>query len=147
MRKENISNLKTEKEGILILKELMEGFYVPTTDEIRVLYHLSSIDYRKYSRSIDGIKLLVSDFSQIKTEKDFLYIEIKTTKAKNIKTLPYGVFFGFTQNEEELFKLKDNYRLCIVHPGLRNYYMLGFDEYLSLIQNKRVQYQINFRSK
>ena len=73
--------------------------------------------------------------------------EVKTTKAKNVKTLPYGAFFGFTQNEEDLFKSKDNYRLCIVHTGLKEFYSMGYEEYLSLIQNKRVQYQINFRSE
>jgi len=146
-RKENISNLKTEKEGIIILRELMDGFMVPTKEERQFLYKLCGIDYRKYSRSVDGIQLLVSDFHKIKSEKDFLFIEVKTTKAKNVKTLPYGAFFGFTQNEEDLFKSKDNYRLCIVHTGLKEYYSLGYEEYLSLIQNKRVQYQINFRSE
>lgn len=146
-RKENISNLKTEKEGITILRELMDGFLVPTKEQRQFLYELCGIDYRKYSRSVDGIQLLVSDFNKIKSEMDFLLIEVKTTKAKNVKTLPYGAFFGFTQNEEDLFKSKDNYRLCIVHTGLKEYYSMGYEEYLSLIQNKRVQYQINFRSE
>lgn len=144
-RKENISNLKTEKEGITMLRELMDGFMVPSKEERQFLYNLCSIDYRKYSRSVDGIQLLVPSMGQIKSENDFLLIEIKTTKAKNVKTLPYGAFFGFTQNEEDLFKSKDNYRLCIVHTGLKEYYSMGYEEYLSLIQNKRVQYQINFR--
>jgi len=146
-RKENLSNLKTEKEGIIVLRELMDGFMVPTKEQRQFLYKLCGIDYRKYSRSVDGIQLLVSDFNKIKSEMDFLLIEVKTTKAKNVKTLPYGAFFGFTQNEEDLFKSKDNYRLCIVHTGLKEYYSMGYEEYLSLIQNKRVQYQINFRSE
>ena len=146
-RKENISNLKTEKEGITILRELMDGFIVPSKEERQFLYNLCSIDYRKYSRSVDGIQLLVPSMSQIKSENDFLFIEIKTTKAKNVKTLPYGAFFGFTQNEEDLFKSKGNYRLCIVHTGLKEYYSMGYEEYRSLIQKKRVQYQINFRSE
>lgn len=114
-RKENLSNLKTEKEGIIVLRELMDGFIVPTKEQRQFLYKLCGIDYRKYSRSVDGIQLLVPDFGQVKSENDFLLIEIKTTKAKKVKTLPYGAFFGFTQNEEDLFKSKDNYRLCIVH--------------------------------
>ena len=146
-RKENISNLKTEKEGISILRELMNGFMVPTKEQRQFLYKLCGIDYRKYSRSVDGIQLLVQDFAQVKSENDFLLIEIKTTKAKNVRKLPFGVFFGFTQNEEDLFKSKENYRLCIVHTGLNEYYAMGYNEYLSLIQNKRVQYQINFRSE
>ena len=146
-RSENISNLKTEKDGITILRDLMDGFMVPTKEERLLLYNLCDIDFRKYSRSIDGIQLLVSDFNQVNSEKDFLFIEAKTTKAKNVKKLPYGAFFGFTQNEEDLFKSKENYRLCIVHTGLREYYSMGYEEYLTLIQNKRIQYQINFRSE
>lgn len=146
-RKENISNLKTEKEGIIILRELMDGFMIPSKEQRHFLYELCGIDYRKYSRSVDGIQLLVQDFAQVKSENDFLLIEIKTTKAKNVRKLPFGVFFGFTQNEEDLFKSKENYRLCIVHTGLKEYYAMGYNEYLSLIQNKRVQYQINFRSE
>ena len=146
-RDRNISNLRTEKEGITILKELMDGFIVPTSDERRKLYELCDIDYRKYSRSVDGIKLLVPSLSHVKSSKDFLFIEIKTTKAQNVTTLPYGVFFGFTKNEEDLFKSQKNYRLCLVHTSLREYYCLKYREYLSMIQNKRVQYQINFRSE
>ena len=146
-RKENLSNLKTEKEGIITLRELMDGFMVPTKEERQFLYKLCGIDYRKYSRSVDGIQLLVSDFNKVQSQKDFLFIEAKATKDKKVKTLPYGAFFGFTQNEEDLFKSKDNYRLCIVHTGLKEYYSMGYDKYLSLIQNKRVQYQINFRSE
>ena len=146
-RKENISNLKTEKEGITILRELMAGFMVPTKEERQFLYELCGIEYRTYSRSVDGIQLLVSGFNKINSQDDFLFIEAKTTKAKNVKTLPYGAFFGITKNEEDLFKSKDNYRLCIVHTGLKEYYSMGYEEYLSLIQNKRVQYQINFRSE
>lgn len=146
-RERNISNLKTEKEGIKILKELMEGFVVPTPDERRKLYSLCNIDYRKYSRSVDGIQLLVSSTSQIKSPKDFLFIEIKTTKARNVTSLPFGVFFGFTKNEEDLFKAQKNYRLCLVHTVHKEYYCLKYKEYLSMIQNKRIQYQINFRSE
>ena len=64
-----------------------------------------------------------------------------------MKELPYGVFFGFTKNEEDLFKSINNYRLCIVHTILKEYILLDYDEYISLIQNKRIQYQINFKSR
>lgn len=146
-RERNISNLRTEKEGITILKELMEGFIVPTPAERRKLYELCKIDYRKYSRSVDGVQLLVPSISQIKSSKDFLFIEIKTTKAQNVTTLPFGVFFGFTKNEEDLFKAQKNFRLCLVHTFHKKYYCLKYKEYLSMIQNKRIQYQINFRSE
>ena len=86
-RKENLSNLKTEKEGIITLRELMDGFMVPTKEERQFLYELCSIDYRKYSRSVDGIQLLVSCFNKIKSQDDFLFIEAKATKDKKVKTL------------------------------------------------------------
>ena len=125
----------------------MDGFIVPSKEERQFLYNLCSIDYRKYSRSVDGIQLLVPSMSQIKSENDFLLIEIKTTKAKNVKTLPYGAFFGFTQNEEDLFRTQPNYRLCIVHTVLEEFCLMDFNQYESLIQNKRIQYQINFKRK
>ena len=40
----------------------------------------------------------------------------------------------------------DNYKLCIVHTKLKDYVMLDYNEYESLIQNKRIQYQVNFKS-
>ncbi|MBH49978.1 MAG: hypothetical protein CMG69_04405, partial [Candidatus Marinimicrobia bacterium] len=71
--------------------------------------------------------------------------EIKTTRSGSVTELPYGVFFGFTKNEEDLFKKINNYRLCIVHTILNKHILLTYKEYESLIQNKRVQYQINFK--
>ena len=59
-------------------------------------------------------------------------------KKSSISTKP--------QNAEELFKKYPNYRLCIVHTGLNEYVLLTFEEYTELIQNKRIQYQINFKS-
>ena len=147
LREQNLKNLRTEKDGIIILRSLVEGFMVPDTDQRRYLYKIVDIDYRKYSRSIDGIILHVSSFEEVSSSKDFTFVEIKTTNSSSVKELPYGVFFGFTKNEEDLFKQLDNYRLCIVHIGLKDYYLMNFEEYESLIQNKRIQYQISFRSK
>ena len=89
----------------------------------------------------------MGSIDEVKTKQDFTLVEIKTTNSSSVKELPYGVFFGFTENEENLFKLLDNYRLCIVHTGLEEYYLMDYNEYESLIQNKRIQYQISFRSK
>ena len=146
-REQNIKNLKTEKEGIRVLKSLNSNFLVPTTEERKHIYKKFKIDYSKYSRSVDGIILNVNSIDEIKSLDDFLFVEIKTTKSKSVKELPFGVFFGFTKNEEDLFESLKNYRLCIVHVILQKYYLLDHNEYLSLIQNKRIQYQINFKSK
>jgi hypothetical protein len=145
-RIQNLKNLSTEKEGIKLLKSKNKNFIVPTKEERQHIYKQLGIDFSKYSRSVDGIVLNVSSAFEVKTIEDCLLIEIKTTKAKNVKELPYNVFFGFTKNEEDLFKVYKNYRLCIVHTEMREYIFLNYQEYESLIQNKRIQYQINFKS-
>ena len=146
-RERNLKNLKTEKEGIQILKEQISNFHTPSIDERRHIYKVLNIDYQKYARSVDGIILNVDSIKEIKTDKDVLLVEIKTTKAKNATELPYGAFFGITQNEEDLFRAKENFRLCIVHSINKEYVLITYDEYQSLIQNKRVQYQVNFKTK
>tara|TARA_B100000902_G_C26985891_1_gene752603 strand:+ start:35 stop:487 length:453 start_codon:yes stop_codon:yes gene_type:complete len=146
-RKQNIKNLNTEKEGIVILKTLVDGFMVPDKDQRLYLYNILDIEYKKYSRSIDGVIIHVSSFDNISSKEDFTLVEIKTTSSNSVKELPYGVFFGFTKNEEDLFRTIDNYRLCIVHTKLKKHILLTYKEYESLIQNKRIQYQINFKSK
>ena len=147
LRTQNLKNLNTEKIGIRILKELVKGFMVPSKEQRKHVYELCNIDYKKYSRSVDGIIMNAESFDLIKSKSDFYFVEIKTTNAKNVTNLPYNVFFGFTKNEEDLFKKLDNYRLCIVHTGMKQHKLLTFSEYNSLVQTKRVQYQINFRSE
>jgi hypothetical protein len=146
-RIQNISNLITEKDGIKILKEIIPQFLVPTKYQLKEIYSICQIPYTQFSRSIDGIILKCSSIEAIKSSTDFLFVEIKTTKSKSVSELPFGVFFGITENEEELFRTQDNYRLCIVHTGLKTHCLLEFQDYLKLIQNKRVQYQVNFKSK
>lgn len=147
LREQNLKNLNTEKIGIQILRENVKGFMVPSKEQRKHVYELCDIDYKKYSRSIDGIIINVESFDLIESKSDFYLVEIKTTNAKNVTNLPYNVFFGFTKNEEDLFKKLDNYRLCIVHTGMRQHKLLTFNEYNSLVRTKRVQYQINFRSE
>ena len=146
-RGQNINNLRTETKGLNILLEVNQGFYIPNKEEKMKLYSICGIDYKKYSRSVDCIQLKVDSFNLIQSDKDFDFVEVKTTKDAKVKKLPYGVFFGFTQNEENLFKELPNYKLCIVHSILKEFYCLNFDEYSNLIQNKRIQFQINFKSK
>ena len=138
---QNISNLKTEKEGILVLKKLVPKFYVPNKEERERLYEILDIDYSKYSRSLDGIIINAESFDQIKSSADVQLVEIKTTKAKNVTELPYGAFFGITKNEEDLFKARANFSLCIVHTTYEKYILLNYAEYEKLIQNKRVHFK------
>jgi hypothetical protein len=145
LRNQNLKNLRTEKDGIKLLRKNNRNFFVPTIEQRKFLYELSGIDYKKYSRSVDGVILKTTSFEKIKSTNDFLYVEIKTTKSKTVKKLPYGVFFGFTKNEEDLFKKLENYRLCFVHVDLDDYVLITYSEYLDLVQSKRVQYQITIK--
>ena len=145
MRNQNLKNLRTEKDGIKLLRKNNRNFFVPTIEQRKFLYELSGIDYKKYSRSVDGVILKTTSFEKIKSTNDFLYVEIKTTKSKTVKKLPYGVFFGFTKNEQDLFKKLENYRLCFVHVDLDDYVFITYSEYLDLVQSKRVQYQITIK--
>ena len=81
--------------------------------------------------------MLFYSVAKVRSTEDFQFIEVKTTKAKNVTELPYGVFFGFTQNEEDLFRTQPNYRLCIVHTVLEEFCLIDFNQYESMIQNKR----------
>ena len=103
MREQNYKNLKTEKEGIQILRSLQPSFIVPSTNQKKKLYEILNIDYKKYFNSIDGVILNVNDLDDVKSSDDFLLVEIKTTRSKTVKELPFGVFFGFTKNEEYVY--------------------------------------------
>ena len=47
-RERNLKNLKTEKEGIQILKEKISNFHTPNSEERKYIYKILDIDYRKY---------------------------------------------------------------------------------------------------
>jgi hypothetical protein len=146
-RAENLNKLATEKIGLSILFREDKSFIEPTKEQKLKLYSMCGIDFKRFSRSTDCIQLLVPDFESIKSMSDFNFIEVKTTNDKKVNELPFGVFFGFTENEECLFRVISNYRLCIVHTTLNKFYCLDYEEYQSMIQTKRVQYQINFKPK
>jgi len=145
MREQNTQNLKTEKEGIVLLKRKLKTFFVPSKEQKIELYRIAKIEYKRFFNAIDGVISNKDNFDDIKTTDDFQFVEIKTTKSKTVKKLPYGVFFGITKNEEDLFESLDNYRLCIVHVDMDDYVLLDFEQYSALIGNKRIQYQVSFK--
>ena len=102
MREQNIKNLKTEKLGITVLRNLLNGFDVPNKLQLKKLYDILNIDYKKYSRSVDGVLLNDNSFEDVKSKEDLTLIEIKTTSSKSVKELPYGVFL-------DLQKMKKTY--------------------------------------
>ena len=109
-RKQNLKNLRTEKDGIIILRSLVEGFMVPDTDQRRYLYKIVDIDYRKYSRSIDGIILHVSSFEKVSSSKDFTFVEIKTTNSSSVKEF----------NIKYLFEVRNKLNLSPFNPKIPN---------------------------
>jgi hypothetical protein len=139
--------MRTEKLGISILRDLEPRFRTVNAGERAALFTVLGISPKKYQRSIDGVILKVESINEVESHADLLLVEIKTTKSKKVTELPYGVFFGITENEEDLFKSLPNYRLCIVHTGLRKHVLLTFPEYQKMIHSKRVQFQVKFKSK
>ena len=71
MREQNIKNLKTEKLGIAVLRNLLNGFDVPNKLQLKKLYDILNINYKKYSRSVDGVLLNVNSFEDVKSKEDF----------------------------------------------------------------------------
>ena len=162
MRKHNLANIKTEDSGLLYLKNNINRFFIVkdikhqetkkiiyerdiSISERKYLYKIAGIDHGKYWRSVDAIMLNVKSIDLVKSDDDFFFVEVKATNKPSIKQLPYGMFFGFTKNEEELFKTTANYKLCFVHTRLQKYYFITYHEYINLIDSKRVQYQIQLK--
>ena len=162
MRERNLKNLRTEDTGLLYLQEKIKGFCrlqdIKDTETKKIIYErdiskegrkllfdIAGIDHKKYWKSVDGVILNVKNLNEVKTIDDYEFIEVKTTASPTIKKLPYGVWFGFTQNEEEFAKNVKNYKLCFVHTVFKKHCFITYDEYEELIEIKRIQYQINFK--
>jgi hypothetical protein len=145
---DHIANRKREKRGFEFLVRHLPGFYAPTSEEKDRLLGLLGISPR-FKQMFDAIRLLVPTFSDVKSATDFDLIELKTTD-ECLPDLPHGFFFGMTENEEMLLKVfEGKYFLCFVclneqTPGHR---LISWMELRQLIQNKRVQYQINLRAR
>lgn len=138
------ANYARQKRGYEYLVKAIEGFYVPSTKEKDQVLKLLGVSPR-FKQAFDALRLHVRSFADIRSAQDFDLLEIKTTDAC-LPALPAGFFFGMTENEEMLLKvLEGKYFLCLVclnkkSPG---HHLAGWKELKGLIQNKRVQYQIN----
>lgn len=141
---DHAANRRREKRGLEFLAEAIPGFYVPTSAEKDKLLELLGIS-RSFKQTFDAIRLAVRKFSDVQSAKDFDLIEIKTTD-KYLPNLPEGFFFGLTENEEMLLKVfEGKYFLCLVslHEDSPSHGLVSWKELKQLIQNKRIQYQIN----
>lgn len=112
-RERNLKNLKTEKEGIQILKEKISNFHTPNSEERKYIYKVLDIDYRKYSRSVDGIILNVPGISDIRTERDVTLVEIKTTKARYVEENCHMVPFLVLRKMKKIY-LRQNQTIGFV---------------------------------
>lgn len=145
---DHAKNKATQIAALAFLREQMKGFYVPTKTEKTKLLDLLGVSHR-FAQTYDGIRMNVENFAEIQCAKDFDLLELKATN-KCLPSMPQGFFFGMTENEEMLLKVfEEKYFLCLVcvHPKSSGYKLVGWDELKSLTQNKRVQYQINLKSK
>ena len=145
---DHVANRKREKRGFDLLAKRIPGFYRPTSSEKDHLLRLLGISPR-FKQTFDAIRLTVPSYADVKSAQDFDLIEVKTTD-ECLPDLPHGFFFGMTDNEEMLLKVfEGKYFLCLVclderTPGCC---LLSWKELQQLIQNKRIQYQINLRAK
>lgn len=137
-----------QRAALALLSEQLPGFYTPTKLEKKKLLELMGIS-KRFAQTFDAIKMHVASFAEIQSAKDFDLLELKATN-KHLPSMPQGFFFGMTENEEMLLKVfEGKYFLCLVcvHPKSPGFKLVDWDQLKTLTQNKRVQYQINLKSK
>jgi hypothetical protein len=138
------ANYKRQDSSLEYLRRALDGFYVPTPAEKLEVLKLLGVS-KGFKQTFDALKLHVPAFANVLSAKDFDLLEIKATD-KYLPELPSGFFFGMTENEEMLLKVfEGKYFLCLVslNPKSPSHKLVGWKELKTLIQSKRVQYQIN----
>jgi len=145
-----IRNNISEKEGIQYILDNYKEMFNPDAKVRKDLLKRFSIDQR-FSKAFDLIQIPGSDNTieviNIDDIEVIKFIELKTTKKKLLNN-PSKFFFGATQNEFDLAdKLGDKYKFCFVslHEESQSASFLTKDEMLQIIQNKRIQFQINLK--
>ena len=138
------ANYKRQDSALAYLSEVMPGLHVPSSKEKLEILRLLGIS-KSFKQTFDALRLNVASFADVKSAQDFDLLEIKATD-KYLPALPNGFFFGLTENEEMLLKVfEGKYFLCLVSMNelSKSYKLIDWRELKSLIQHKRVQYQIN----
>lgn len=145
-----IRNNISEKEGIQYILDNYKEMFNPDAKVRKDLLKRFNIDQR-FSKAFDLIQIPGSDNTieviNIDDIEVIKFIELKTTKKKLLNN-PSKFFFGATQNEFDLAdKLGDKYKFCFVslHEESQSASFLTKDEMLEIIQNKRIQFQINLK--
>ena len=147
-----LKNNLTESEGLELVLNSSRDLFVPDTDGRKQILELLGVD-KKFSRAFDLIRVkganADSNTLPISNPKDITLIELKTTKERLLNN-PYGFFFGATENEFNLAKLMGvqfNFAFVCLHPDCHSVKFLTLAELNPLIQNKRIQFQVNLKGK
>lgn len=145
-----IRNNISEKEGIQYILNNYKEMFNPDAKVRKDLLKRFNIDQR-FSKAFDLIQIPGSDNTIEEINIDDIeiinFIELKTTKKKLLYN-PSKFFFGATQNEFDLAdQLGDKYKFCFVslHEESQSASFLTKDEMFGIIQNKRIQFQINLK--
>lgn len=146
-----LKNNQTESEGLELVLSTSRDLFVPDKDGRKQILELLGLD-KRYSRAFDLIRVkganADSNTLPISNPKDITLIELKTTKAE-LPQSPYGFFFGATENEFNLAKLLEaqyEFAFVCLHPDYNSVKFLTLAELTPLIQNKRIQFQVNLKS-
>lgn len=145
-----LSNNKTEKEGVNFVLSRSRDLFLPDKHGRKAIVEVLGID-KKFSRAFDLIRVkganADSNTLPISNPKDITLIEIKTTK-KRLLNNPCGFFFGATENEFKLAELMGpqyNFAFVCLHADCQSVKFLTLAELNPLIQNKRIQFQVNLK--
>jgi hypothetical protein len=145
-----IRNNISEKEGIQYVLSNYKEMFNPDAKIRKELLKRFNIDQR-FSKAFDLIQIPGSDNAIEEINIDEIevinFIELKTTKKKLLNN-PSKFFFGATQNEFDLAdQLGNKYKFCFVslHEESKSACFLSKEEVFSIIQNKRIQFQINLK--
>lgn len=140
-----LGNNQTEAGAIDFLLAADPRFKRPTLAERKEVLRLLELS-KSFSRAFDLVYMPEGkDNILVLKPEDLVLVELKTTKKKLVN-LPYGFFFGATDNEFQLArKLGDKYKFCFIslHPESAQYSLQSLEELEKLIRVRRLQYQIN----
>jgi len=147
-----LNNNETEKEAIAFLINNDSSFIEPDKESRKKILNILGLN-KRFIRAFDLIQVKGHTNSEnefiINEDSEITLIEIKSTKKK-LKNNPYGFFFGATENEFSIAdQLGNQYKFCFVclHPETKSYVILSNSELNEIISNKRIQYQINIKTK
>ena len=145
-----ISNNRTENAAIKYLRNADSSIVIPDSKSRKTLLDGLGLPSR-FIRTFDAVRVA----SPIAPQGNLVdvplnqiqLIELKTTQ-KYLPNLPFGFFFGATENEFELARiLKSKFMFCFIslHQDSPIHQYVSLEELETLTKSKRIQYQIQLR--